>query len=80
MTPLAAALRRAATILRDERLGWAVVGGLLVSVRCEPRTTRDIDVAVAVPADEEIEVYPGLSRPVARTFRFDGTWGSLEGR
>lgn len=55
MTTLEAALRRAVDILRAERLRWAIIGGLAVSARCEPRTTRDIDVAVAVPADEEAE-------------------------
>ncbi len=30
---------------------WALVGGLAVSARAEPRTTRDIDVAVAVGDD-----------------------------
>lgn len=35
------------------RLGqrWALVGGLAVSVRTEPRTTLDVDVAVAVEDD-----------------------------
>ncbi len=55
MTPLEAALRHAVAILREERLRWAVVGGLAVSARSEPRTTRDIDVAVAAPADDEAE-------------------------
>ena len=55
MTTLEAALRRAVDILRAERLRWAIIGGLAVSARCEPRTTRDIDVAVAVSADEEAE-------------------------
>lgn len=34
---------------------WALVGGLAVSVRSEPRTTRDVDVAVAVPDDAAAE-------------------------
>jgi hypothetical protein len=40
-----------------ERLGarWALIGGIAVSVRAEPRTTRDIDVAVAVDGDAEAE-------------------------
>lgn len=60
---------------------WAVVGGLAVSARAEPRTTRDVDLAVAVDllfassgiepevvnGAEEIELVPGLSVPVART-------------
>lgn len=35
--------------------GWAVVGGLAFSVRVEPRTTRDVDLAVAVESDEGAE-------------------------
>jgi Ribonuclease G/E len=34
---------------------WALVGGLAVSARSEPRTTADIDVAVAVSGDQEAE-------------------------
>jgi predicted nucleotidyltransferase len=36
-------------------VGWALVGGLAVSIRSEPRTTRDVDVAVAVSGDPEAE-------------------------
>ena len=32
---------------------WAVLGGLAVAARTEPRFTRDIDLAVAVRNDEE---------------------------
>jgi len=32
-----------------------VVGGIAVGVRCEPRFTRDVDVAVAVADDREAE-------------------------
>jgi len=35
--------------------GWALVGGLAVSVRTEPRFTRDIDIAVSVADDAEAE-------------------------
>jgi predicted nucleotidyltransferase len=34
---------------------FALVGGLAVSARCEPRFTRDIDLAVAVASDAEAE-------------------------
>jgi hypothetical protein len=39
-------------------VGWALVGGLAVSARAEPRTTRDVDVAVAV-ANATEELAPG---------------------
>jgi hypothetical protein len=34
---------------------WALVGGLAVSARAEPRTTRDVDVAVAARDDGAAE-------------------------
>lgn len=34
---------------------WALVGGMAVSSRAEPRFTRDVDVAVAVPDDSRAE-------------------------
>ncbi len=34
---------------------WALVGGWAVSIRTEPRFTRDVDVAVAVETDHEAE-------------------------
>ncbi len=39
------------------RLGlrWALIGGLAVAVRAEPRFTRDVDLAVAVADDRELE-------------------------
>lgn len=37
--------------LRDLGSPWALVGGLAVCARTEPRPTADIDVAVAVPDD-----------------------------
>jgi len=41
--------------LRAIGVRWALVGGLAVSARSEPRTTRDIDIAVAVPDDGAAE-------------------------
>ncbi len=40
-----------------EKLGveWAMIGGLAVSARSEPRFTRDVDLAVAVADDREAE-------------------------
>ncbi|HYN41749.1 MAG TPA: nucleotidyl transferase AbiEii/AbiGii toxin family protein [Thermoanaerobaculia bacterium] len=55
MTSLEAALRNAARALRAAGLRWAVVGGLAVSARAEPRTTRDVDLAVAVDDDAAAE-------------------------
>ena len=49
------AIRQAAGALRASGLRWAVVGGLAVGARAEPRTTRDVDLAVAVSGDAEAE-------------------------
>jgi predicted nucleotidyltransferase len=50
-----AALARAAGALSAIECRFAVIGGLAVGARTEPRTTRDIDVAVAVESDAEAE-------------------------
>jgi predicted nucleotidyltransferase len=55
VTLLESALRRVADDLRARRTPFALVGGLAVSARCEPRFTRDVDLAVAVSSDREAE-------------------------
>jgi hypothetical protein len=52
---LAEAFLRFETDLRAIGISWALVGGLAVSARAEPRTTRDIDVAIAASDDPEAE-------------------------
>lgn len=52
---LATALVRARNDLAMLGVRHALVGGLAVSARAEPRTTRDIDFAVAVKTDAEAE-------------------------
>jgi len=49
------ALRSVASELDGLRHAWAVVGGLAVSARVEPRFTRDIDLALAVSDDAMAE-------------------------
>lgn len=41
--------------LRAIGVPWALVGGLAVSARAEPRTTRDVDVVLAVEGDRDAE-------------------------
>lgn len=53
MTPLQLALRKVIGDLAAHR--FALVGGLAVSARAEPRFTRDVDLAVAVDSDAEAE-------------------------
>lgn len=52
---LAQAFIRLDADLRAIGVDWALVGGLAVSARTEPRTTRDIDVVVAVTGDPQAE-------------------------
>lgn len=49
------AVRRIATDLVELNVPFALVGGLAVSVRTEPRFTRDADLAVSVASDVEAE-------------------------
>jgi hypothetical protein len=55
VTKLERALVRIAADLRQLGVRFALVGGLAVSVRAEPRTTRDIDLAIAVDGDRQAE-------------------------
>lgn len=55
MTRVGRALRRIAEDLDASGHPWCLVGGLAVSARAEPRTTRDVDVIVAVAGDKEAE-------------------------
>jgi predicted nucleotidyltransferase len=55
MIPLGVALRRIIDALQRVSVPFALVGGLAVSVRVEPRFTRDVDLAVVVASDAEAE-------------------------
>ena len=55
MTPLRGGLKAVLSSLEAVEAPFALVGGLAVSVRTEPRFTRDIDIAVAVSSDQEAE-------------------------
>ena len=55
MTSLEAALRQIGADLTRAHVSFALVGGLAVSVRTEPRFTRDADLAVALASDAEAE-------------------------
>jgi hypothetical protein len=50
-----AVLRQAASDLEAIGARWAVIGGLAVAFRAEPRFTKDVDLAVAVADDQEAE-------------------------
>jgi hypothetical protein len=55
MNRLQTALADIGKLLDQKGIGWALVGGIAVSVRAEPRFTRDVDLAVAVESDREAE-------------------------
>jgi predicted nucleotidyltransferase len=55
VTALESALRTIAGDLTRARVPFALVGGLAVSVRTEPRFTRDADLAVALAGDAAAE-------------------------
>jgi predicted nucleotidyltransferase len=55
VTQIEGAIARIAHDLASSTRSWALVGGLAVSARTEPRTTRDVDVVVAVRDDADAE-------------------------
>ncbi len=55
MSRLANALQGLQRDLEHLGVDWALAGGLAVSVRAEPRFTRDIDVAIVAGDDEAAE-------------------------
>lgn len=55
MTSLESALRQIQAELTAAHVSFALVGGLAVSARTEPRFTRDADLATAVANDAEAE-------------------------
>ncbi len=55
MTVLIQSLAAAADDLNELQRPFALVGGLAVSARAEPRFTRDADLAVSVSSDKDAE-------------------------
>ena len=56
MRRIEAALRAVVTDLRELDREFALLGGFAVSARAEPRTTRDVDLAVRVDDDADAEL------------------------
>jgi hypothetical protein len=71
VTSLESALHRIAAGLARSHVDFALVGGLAVSVRTEPRFTRDADRAVAVTSDAEAEALIRLGRTNRVASRLD---------
>jgi len=55
LNPVERALRRIFAQLGDAGVPCALIGGLAVSARAEPRTTRDVDVAISTEGDNAAE-------------------------
>jgi hypothetical protein len=55
LNPVAPALQRIFAELGDAGVPCALIGGLAVSARVEPRTTRDVDIAISADGDEAAE-------------------------
>jgi len=68
LSALAAAIVRTRSELENLGVRWAVVGGLALAVRAEPRQTLDVDLAVAVSGDREAERF--VRQLTERGFRY----------
>ena len=55
LNPVERALKRIFAELEDAGVACALIGGLAVSARAEPRTTRDVDVAISADGDAAAE-------------------------
>lgn len=55
MTDFESSVRTTTDHLAALGVDHALVGGLAVSVRCEPRFTRDVDLVAAVASDDVAE-------------------------
>ncbi|MDY7095032.1 MAG: nucleotidyl transferase AbiEii/AbiGii toxin family protein [Acidobacteriota bacterium] len=68
MRRLAAALGHIRSELDRLQLSWALVGGLAIAAYIDPRTTRDVDVVIAIDGDAQAE---DLARTLeARGYQF----------
>jgi len=56
MGPVDAILAQVAADLETIGARWAVIGGLAVAIRAEPRFTKDVDLAVAVVDDRKARI------------------------
>lgn len=62
MNPLKEVLRLVVSELGSAGSRWALIGGLAISARLEPRFTRDIDLAISVDDDTDAESLVGRFR------------------
>ena len=54
-TRLHSSLKKICNDLTENHAAYALVGGLAVSARTEPRFTRDLDLAISIATDRQAE-------------------------
>ena len=74
---LVSAASQVLSALRHENVKGCIVGGLAVSARCDPRFTRDVDIAVVVDTDEHAEalIHALVRRGRVRGHRYELGFG-----
>lgn len=72
------ALRRLGADLFSQKVSWALVGGLAVTLRASPRTTADIDVIVPLAGDPQVVSLVGFL--ISRGWRVERELHDPEGR
>jgi hypothetical protein len=81
MLALDAELRKIVDAFDHARVGYAIAGGVAVSIYTLPRATEDLDVFIARPSRERARAVlgnPRVSCPrVARQPRRAGAWRSI---
>jgi hypothetical protein len=69
--PLQVTLADAAAFLENEGVPYALVGGMAVSLRGQPRVTADVDMVIAVDVDRALALIERLGQSKFRPL-FDG--------
>ena len=74
-SPLTGALHKIRDDLTELAVPYALVGGLAVSARAEPRLTRDVDLAIHAPDDASAEHV--IRQLMGRGYKVTGTLEQL---
>jgi Nucleotidyl transferase of unknown function (DUF2204) len=60
--PLSTTLADAVAFLESEGISYALIGGLAVSLRGQPRVTVDVDMVIAIDVNRALALLPMLSQ------------------